>query len=68
MTEYVLWNKKEKKIFKHPHYGIWSTTSKQEADEALLDLKDGLDDVGMGHIKEHISIADYEEVKNLAKR
>jgi hypothetical protein len=65
MPTYVLWNKKDKRIFKHPRYGIWSSESRQEVEEALLDLKEALDDVGMGHLKKYLHIADYEEVKEL---
>jgi len=63
MTDYVLWNKKDKRLFKHPRYGIWSTDSKQLAEETLLDLHDALDGIGMGHVKENITYVDVEEIK-----
>ena len=63
MTTYTLWNSKEKKALEYGHIGMWTTDSKFEAEEALGDLFQYLEAIGMSNSKEHISIKDVEEIK-----
>jgi len=62
MTGYTLYNKESKRVLTHPKVGTWYTMSKQEADEALLDLFDHLRLIGMEHLKENFIVMKLDEV------
>ncbi len=53
---YTLFNIKDNKQLQHPKKGVWLTESRQEADEALLDLYDYLSAVGMEHMKDNFAV------------
>jgi len=58
---WTLFNKKDNKTLKHPTAGVWQTSSKQQAEEARLDLFDYLDDIGVEYSRENIVVVEVND-------